>query len=84
MTTRKMGQDPGSVPATAVVWPSDTADRADAQEAVDACREVWRRAYLQLPPTNADRAFVALHSMLTEQDVGGNEAGSEVPLAASI
>lgn len=80
ITTRKLS----TAPATAIIWPSDTTDRAAEQAAVEAMREAWRRAYEGLPPTRGERAVLALHSIAFGQDVGGIEAGSDVPLAATL
>lgn len=81
VTTRKLAE---GVPVTAVVWPSDTADRATEQAATEAMREGWRRAYEHLPPTVGERAMLALYAWAFEPDSSGIEAGSDVPLAASL
>ena len=68
----------------AVVWPSDTADRAAEQAAAEAMREAWRRAYEEEPPTKGEQAIMRLYGITAETDTGGMEAGSGVPLATSL
>jgi hypothetical protein len=86
ITTRKLGPngEMDDIPVGAVIWPSDTADRAVEQAATEAMKEAWRRAYNREPETPGDRAIKGLYGLLIEQDTGGIEAGSDVPLAASL
>lgn len=87
VTTRKLGPNgelTDGIPAGAVIWPSDTGDRTVEQGAVEAMKEAWRRCYNGEPDTPGDQAAKVLYTMLTENDTGGIEAGSDVPLAAAL
>lgn len=86
VTTRKLGPNGelDDIPTGAVIWPSDTADRAIEQGATEALKEAWRRAYDREPETPADRGIKALYAIITETDTGGMEIGSDVQLAASL
>lgn len=86
VTTRRLGPngERDDIPVGAVVWPSDTADRAVEQAATVAMKDAWQRSYEGQPPNKGEQAVMRLYGISTETDTGGIEAGSEVPLAASL
>jgi hypothetical protein len=83
LTPRRLGRGKyDGLEHQAVVWPSDTAERTDAQEAMLRCEDVWRRAYDREPQTPGDRALASLYEIWAERELGGIEAGRVVGLAA--
>jgi len=71
-------QDP---PPTAVVWPRDSYECANALAAAAASKDTWRRAYDLEPPTPGDRALAILAGIVKEE-AGGSEAGVALASAA--
>lgn len=68
-------------PPTAVVWPRDSYECANALAAAAASKDTWRRAYERQPPTPGDRALAILAGIVKEE-AGGSEAGVAVASAA--
>jgi hypothetical protein len=83
LTPRRLGKGNYAALDKAIVWPSDTAERADAQAAMMRSEGTWRRAYNLEPATPGDLAMAALHAMHTEKDTGGIEAGAAVTYTAA-
>lgn len=68
-------------PFGAVVWPKDSADRANAMAAIRGTQEGWRRAYEGVPPNQGEIALSMLNALAVEA-AGGLAIGDAVPLAA--
>lgn len=68
-------------PSGAIVWPKDSADRANVMSAVTSSEEIWRRAYEDLPQTPGERAMEVLRDIAVEEASGSEDRG-DVPLAA--
>jgi hypothetical protein len=83
LTPRRLGKGRYKDLVGAVIWPSDTAERHDAQEAMYRCRDVWQRAYNLEPPTAGDQAIAMLYAIWAEKDPSGIESGAALPLAAA-
>lgn len=82
LTPRRLGKGAYADLVGAIIWPSDTAERNDAQAAMQECKEVWRRAYNREAPTPGDQALALLYAIWAEKDVSGIESGAAVPLPA--
>lgn len=82
LTPRRLGKGAYKNLTQAVVWPSDTAERNDAQQAMYKCRDVWERAYNREPQTKGDKALATLYAIWAERDLAGIESGDAVPLPA--
>lgn len=77
VTTETVQSSPA--PAGAVVWPRDSADRANAIAATNGAKEFWHRAYNRVPPTRGERALGVLHGLLFEKPASsGSEDGTAV------
>lgn len=75
-TARKADPPPG-----AVVWPMDSADRANFIAATNAAKEFWYRAYEHLPPNRGELAMSRLRGLLglTEEPTpSGSQNGGAV------
>ncbi len=83
LTPRRLGKGRYANLVGAVIWPSDTAERTDAQEAMYRCRDVWKRAYNLEPATPGDRAMATLYAIWAEEDTSGIESGAALPLATA-
>lgn len=81
LTPRRLGKGQYADLDQAIIWPSDTAERTDAQEAMARSIDTWRRAYNLEPATAGDQALAYLYAIWAEKDSGGIEAGRAVPLA---
>ena len=57
---------PDERPAGAVVWPSDSQDRATSRGATLGAKAAWKRAYNRAPATRADRAAAHLVGAIDE------------------
>lgn len=68
-------------PDGAIVWPKDSADRANAMAAIRGTKEGWRRAYEGVPPNQGEVALSMLNQLAVEA-AGGLVLGDAVPLAA--
>lgn len=66
-------------PPGAIVWPKDSADRANALAAIRGTEEGWRRAYEGVPPEQKEVALIVLNQMAVEA-AGGIPPGDAVPL----
>lgn len=71
LTPRRLGKGAYKDLVGAIIWPSDTAERDDAQEAMFRCKDVWGRAYDREPMTPGDQAIALLYAMWSEQDTDG-------------
>jgi len=49
-----------SPPTGALVWPKDSADRANAIAATNFAKDFWHRAYDRMPDTKGEAAFATL------------------------
>lgn len=82
LTPRRLGKGRYADLVGAIIWPSDTAERTDAQESTDRTKDTWRRAYNREPASPGDHAVALLYAIWAEEDTSGIETGSAVPLAA--
>lgn len=67
-------------PPEAVVWPMDSADRANAIAATNGARDFWQRAYDRVPPTRGEKALGVLREVLFDKPPasGGSQDGTAV------
>jgi len=82
LTPRRLGKGRYKDLVGAIIWPSDTAERTDAQEAMLRCKAVWRRAYNREAPTQGDQAVAQLYAIWAESDGAGTKDRAAVGLAA--
>lgn len=68
-------------PPFALVWPDDSADRANALAGIRTGKEHWRRAYEGVPPTRGELALGRLLTIVREE-AGGSPERDGVPSAA--
>lgn len=81
LLTTETVRDMNPMPIGAIVWPKDSADRANAQAAIRGTQEGWRRAYEGVPPNNGEVALTLLNQLAVEA-AGGIAFGADVALAA--
>lgn len=85
LTPRRLGKGRyAGLEEVAIVWPSDTAERADAQDAAERSKPTWQRAYNLEPATAGDLAIAKLRSIAIDEGdrADGIEDRSAVPLPA--
>ena len=82
LTPRRLGKGPYANLIGAVIWPSDTAERAELQESTARCRETWCRAYNRETPTAGDEAVARLYDIWAERTAGKSSSRAAVSSAA--